>query len=41
MDVLDMYDKVAKSLDEGKFTIGVFIGLSKAFDTIDHEILRK
>ena len=40
MAVLDMYDKVKKSLDEGKSAKGVFIDLSKAFDTIDHEISR-
>ena len=41
MDVLDMYNEVTKSLDDGKFTVGIFIGLSKAFDTIDYEMLFK
>jgi hypothetical protein len=39
MAFLEMYNKVTKSLDDGKFTIGIFIDLSKAFDTIDHAIL--
>ena len=26
-------------MDNGKFTIGVFIDLKKAFDTVDHSIL--
>ena len=26
-------------MDNGKFTIGVFIDLKKAFDTVDHSII--
>ena len=29
------------NLDEGKFTIGIFFDLFKAFDTVNHEILLK
>ena len=39
MALLDMYNKVSESIDLGNFTIGIFIDLSKAFDTIDHGIL--
>ena len=39
MALIDFYDKVSKSIDERKFTIGIFIDLKKAFDTIDHKIL--
>ena len=39
MAVLDMCDKVTKSIDNGQFTIGAFIDLSKAFNTINYEIL--
>ena len=36
---MDFLDKVAKSVDNGEFAFGVFIDLSKAFDTINHELL--
>ena len=39
MAVVDMYDQISKSLSEGKFSMGIFIDLSKAFDTVDHQIL--
>ena len=39
MAVLDMYDKVTNALHKGKYTVGVFIDFSRAFDTINHEIL--
>jgi retron-type reverse transcriptase len=37
--LLNLTAKISKALDEGKYTIGVFIDLSKAFDTVNHEIL--
>jgi hypothetical protein len=30
-----------KAIDEGKYSIGIFLDLSKALDTIDHKILIK
>ena len=30
---------IAQNFDNGKFTLGVFIDLSKVFDTVDHQIL--
>ena len=39
MAVVDMYDQISKSLSEGKFSMGIVINLSKAFDTINHQIL--
>ena len=37
--LLAFIDKVAHALDDASHTIGVFIDFSKAFDTIDHDIL--
>ena len=36
---IDMCDNIAKSLDGGKAVFAIFIDLSKAFDTINHNIL--
>ena len=30
---------IAQNFENGKFTLGLFIDLSKAFDTVDHQIL--
>ena len=34
-----MVENVTKAFEEKKYTLGVFLDLSKAFDTIDHNIL--
>ena len=34
-----MIDNVSKAFKEKKYTLGVFLDVSKAFDTIDHNIL--
>ena len=34
-----LIDKLIKSLDRGEYVIGIFLYFSKAFDTVDHEIL--
>jgi len=39
MALLEMQDKTSKSLDDGNITAAVFIDLSKAFDTINHDVL--
>ena len=41
MAVLEMTDKISEAIDNNHFSIGVFIDLSKAFDTLDHNILLK
>ena len=39
--LLNIIDYITEQLDSKAFTIGIFIDLSKAFDTIDHTILLK
>ena len=34
-----LYDKVSTAIDNKKCTVGIFIGLSKIFDTVDYCIL--
>src|ERR1700733_1416209 len=41
MAVLEMCDKISEARDNNMFSIGVFFDLSKAFDTVNHEILLK
>ena len=37
--LLDLVEEITTSLDNPKYTVGVFIDLKKAFDTVDHDIL--
>ena len=37
--LLERVENITKSIDDGKYTIGNFIDIKKAFDTIDHNIL--
>ena len=39
MALIDLVDKITSNMDHKKYNIGVFLDLSKAFDTIDHNIL--
>ena len=41
MALLKLIDDILKEIDNNNFSIGVFIDLSKAFDTINHDILIK
>ena len=39
MAILDWYDNISKAIDNNEFALGIFIDLSKAFDTLNHNIL--
>ena len=34
-----IHDKLSDAIDQGKITLGLFIDLSKALDTVNHDIL--
>ena len=39
MALITLIDKMSNALDEGSKVVGIFLDFSKAFDTIDHDIL--
>jgi len=38
MSLVDIQDNISKAMDNNEFSIGIFLDLAKAFDTVDHKI---
>ena len=36
--LVDLYDKISEAIDKKEVAVGVFLDLSKAFDTVNHDI---
>ena len=37
--ILDLYDRITNAIAQNKYVIGLFFDISKAFDTLNHNIL--
>ena len=37
--IITLVERVSRALDTGKYVVGIFLDLKKAFDTVDHTIL--
>jgi hypothetical protein len=37
--LIEIVDNIRQSIEEGKYTLGIYLDLTKAFDTVDHTIL--
>src|SRR6218665_1731777 len=41
MALIDIHDRITSAIDDKKFSLGIFLDLAKAFDTVNHKILIK
>ena len=41
MSLLNIQDKISEAIENNEFSVGLFLDLSKAFDSVDHKILIK
>jgi retron-type reverse transcriptase len=37
--LIDLFDNISSAIDRKEHSVGIFLDLSKAFDTVDHNIL--
>ena len=37
--LVDLIDEITATLDKGDYAVSIFLGLSKDFDTVNHQIL--
>ena len=41
MSLLNIQDKISQAIENYEYSVGIFLDLSKAFDSVDHKILVK
>jgi retron-type reverse transcriptase len=41
MSLLNIQNKITEAIDKNEYALGIFLDLSKAFDTVNHNILLK